>query len=157
MATQTMKVTVRNGTITVDKNPVEVGLNETPKLVWRIDKDSYEAGWRFALDGIDIHQDDVSFAVLHERDRRLMARLLKELDPKAAAKVGKMLAKGYDRVLKPARSRAKQFTDPLLSPNGREFSWKDRNALWEVYKYTINVTNGQVALSWDPAIQNQGC
>ena len=32
--------------------------NPDVEIVWKIDKASYQAGWRFALNGIEIHQED---------------------------------------------------------------------------------------------------
>jgi len=47
------------------------------------------------------------------------------------------------------------FTDPELKSNGKKFKWKDKNAAYASYKYTINVTDGTTTLSLDPTIQNQ--
>lgn len=157
MATQTMMVTVKNGTITVDKDPVDVAFKEKPRLIWKIDPQSFQAGWRFTLDGIDIHEDPVSSRFVLDRDALLIAQVLDGLDPEMAPKVRKQLEAAYRKMRKVRMSRGKQFKNPTPMHNGKVFSWDDNNEFWDVYKYTINVTNGTTVLSWDPAIQNQGC
>jgi hypothetical protein len=114
-------------------------------------------GWYFTLNGIDIHQDDYSMGLLHERDRRLISRLAKDDRFESRSKIRKALMAAHAEIVNPRQSRAKQFVNPRRSPDKTEFRWTNLNKVWDVYLYQVNVTNGITTLSLDPAIENEGC
>jgi hypothetical protein len=151
--TKKIAVSVVKGRIEVRPEVQECDLGTTKvEFVWTLDT----PGWRFTLDGIDIHQGDYAMGLLHERDRRLIKKLASEAKPVPHRNIGADLLAAYKRITKQRKPRPKQFVNPRRSEKETEFRWNNRNDYWDVFLYKVNVTDGRTTLTLDPAIQNHG-
>lgn len=120
------------------------------EIVWIIET----KGWSFTEDGIRIERGDGSARLAHllvRRDEHLMA-LLRAQTSKAEKKIRSEMERDYEKFV---MSGGGQFHSP--GNEGRKFRWKDYNDYRELYKYSIEVTNGSTTMWLDPAIKNQGC
>jgi hypothetical protein len=120
------------------------------EIVWIIET----KGWSFTEDGIRIERSDGSARLadlLVRRDEHL-AGLLKAQTASAGKRIRAEMERDYERFV---MSGGGQFHSP--GNEGRKFRWKDYNDYRELYKYSIEVTNGSTTMWLDPAIKNQGC
>jgi hypothetical protein len=120
------------------------------EIVWIIET----KGWSFTEDGIRIERGDGGARLanlLVRRDEHLMA-LLRTQTSKAEKKIRAEMERDYERFV---MSGGGQFHSP--HNGGATFRWKDYNDYRELYKYSIEVTNGTTTMWLDPAIKNQGC
>jgi hypothetical protein len=63
MADKDATVSVVNNVLSVTPDPIPVGKGANSKLTWKIDDDSYNAGWRFTSDGIVVTNGGSEFYV----------------------------------------------------------------------------------------------
>jgi hypothetical protein len=143
-----VEVTIRADGIHVDKEIVRVPFKAAnAEIVWTIVTD----GWWFTHRGIEIEQGEGVARLLHRRDRHLLD-LFKAARKKDAKKILDVMEADYDRFV---MTGGRQFHSP--QNQGARFRWVDYNDYRELYKYSIEVTNGSTTMRLDPAIKNQGC
>ena len=119
-------------------------------IVWVIET----KGWSFTEDGIRIERGDGSArlaGLLVRRDEHLVG-LLKAQGAGAEKRIRAEMERDYERFV---MRGGHQFHSP--HNGGSTFRWKDYNDYRELYKYSIEVTNGATTMWLDPAIKNQGC